>query len=433
MTKLFIHGWRSICLILLFWGCSGCVSLDGIPPTRVPAEFLALSRDQMQKTTLTRLRQDVPPEYLLAPEDTVGVYIQDVIGKDEADVPVNSSKDDRRPPTVGYPFTVSQEGTIRLPLVRPVFVQGLTLDQAAERIRDTYLKAQILKEDKDRILISLLRPRTYRVMVVRQEEGFASVQTQRGTFVSSAAGKTSRGYLVDLEAFENDVLHALTATGGLPGEDSRNEVVIYRGMFKDGEERDELVNQINRGTDVCSLRPDIPEDPHIVRIPLRFDPRTPPKFNQDDIILRTGDIVSIEARDTEVFYTGGVLPGQQLPLPRDYDLDIIDAIALAGGSVGGPGTGIGNLGRGGQLQAIRSINVGVAPSLCYVIRKTPAGGQIPIRVNLKKALVDPNERLLIKSGDFLVLQFTFTEELENAVLGVLSINEALNFTQIKTF
>src|SRR5262249_60035794 len=41
------------------------------------------------------------------------------------------------------------------------------------------------------------------------------------------------GAVVDLPAYENDVLNALTRTGGLPGLDAMNEVVIQRGSFRD--------------------------------------------------------------------------------------------------------------------------------------------------------------------------------------------------------
>ena len=46
----------------------------------------------------------------------------------------------------------------------------------------------------------------------------------------------------------------------------------------------------------------------VVRIPLRLPPDEPPPFRPEDVVLQTGDIVFIEARDTEVFYTGGLLP-----------------------------------------------------------------------------------------------------------------------------
>jgi len=45
-----------------------------------------------------------------------------------------------------------------------------------------------------------------------------------------------------------------------------------------------------------------------------------------------------------------------------------------------------------------------SPSLCTVLRKVSPTQQVPIRVDLNRAFIDPRERLLILPGDILVLQ-----------------------------
>ena len=55
--------------------------------------------------------------------------------------------------------------------------------------------------------------------------------------------------------------------------------------------------------------------------------RTP--VDDGAILLHDGDIVFIESRETEVFYTGGLLGGNQFALPRDYDIDVVRAICAA--------------------------------------------------------------------------------------------------------
>src|SRR5262249_13313037 len=45
-----------------------------------------------------------------------------------------------------------------------------------------------------------------------------------------------------------------------------------------------------------------------------------------------------------------------------------------------------------------------SPSLLVVVRRTPGGGQVPIVVDLRCALRDPHERLLVQAGDVLILQ-----------------------------
>ncbi len=124
-------------------------------------------------------------------------------------------------------------------------------------------------------------------------------------------------------------------------------------------------------------------------------------------MLQSGDIVFIEARDTELFYTGGLLPPRQFVVPRDYDLDVVQAVALAQGPLVNGGQNQNNL--TGQI-----IQPGIgfpSPSLVTVLRQTADGGQIPIRVSLNKALRDPRDRVLIQPGDIVILQETVGEAL----------------------
>src|SRR5262249_43021412 len=128
---------------------------------------------------------------------------------------------------------------------------------------------------------------------------------------------------------------ALTRTGGMPGLDAMNEVIIQRGSAQDRGNSGPFVPP-----DVCPACPPAPppgadttmnSGGQLIRIPLRLRPDEPLPFKPEDVILQKGDIVFIEARDTEVYYTGGLLFPRQFVLPRDYDLRVVDAVALAGG------------------------------------------------------------------------------------------------------
>src|SRR5690606_22986490 len=116
--------------------------------------------------------------------------------------------------------------------------------------------------------------------------------------------------------------------------------------------------------------------PNVTRIPLRYNPANPPTFSQQDVILGEGDIVIIRSRDKETFYTAGLLGGGEFPLPRDKDLDIIGAIAIAGGPLGSGGTGIaaiggqqGGMAGGGGGRGGSSTNC--QPSEAIIIRELP--------------------------------------------------------------
>jgi hypothetical protein len=138
-----------------------------------------------------------------------------------------------------------------------------------------------------------------------------------------------------------------------------------------------------------------------------------PTFRPEDIILNEGDLVLIESRETEVFYTGGLLGGGQFPLPRDYDLDVLGAMSLAGAGIAGSSAG----GGGGGLGISASSVGGVPPGNLFILRKTPCNGQITIAVDLARAARDPSARPLVQPGDILILQYKVGEELLNFGLG----------------
>ncbi len=87
-------------------------------------------------------------------------------------------------------------------------------------------------------------------------------------------------------------------------------------------------------------------------------------------------------------------------MPRDSDLDVVQAILRIGGSIDSGDLSTANI--AGTL-----INPGIgfpSATLVSIIRPTPDGGQVNIRVDLDRALIDPRERILIKPKDLLVLQ-----------------------------
>jgi hypothetical protein len=156
-----------------------------------------------------------------------------------------------------------------------------------------------------------------------------------------------------------------------------------------------------------------------IRIPLRVRPGEEVNIRPQDVILKNGDIVYVRARRGEVFYTGGLLPVRMFPLPRERDLDVVEAVALVGGPFINGGFNSNNL--TGSL-----INGGMgfpSPSLVTILRRTHGGSQIPIRVSLNRALRDPRERILIQAGDIVLLQ----ETVEEAITRYIQTNLRFNF------
>jgi protein involved in polysaccharide export with SLBB domain len=316
--------------------------------------------------------------YRLDKGDVLGIYIEGLLGERGQPIPIRSPETGSATPALGYPVPVQEDGTIALPFAEPIEVRGLTVDEARERIRESVTEKQkLVPKETARVFVTLMKRRRYHVVVVRQDtSGVAFDQTG---FLG--AGKRGSGYPIDLEAGENDVLNALAKTGGLPGLDANNEIIIQRSL----KTRDD------RG---------IPEI-DLIRIPLRIRRGETPSFRPEDIVLNDGDIVFIESRETEVYYTAGLMPAGEHVLPRDYDLDVVEAVLrIRGGLVNG---GINQQSQFAfQLQAQ---GIGFpSPSLLTVLRKTSDGRQLRIRVDLARALRDPRERILVQPGDILVLQ-----------------------------
>ncbi|MEO1970440.1 MAG: polysaccharide biosynthesis/export family protein, partial [Pirellulaceae bacterium] len=330
-------------------GCTSMLSpISGIPSHRVPKQILAKPRNNMVPIDISRLRQAPPRNYLLDAGDILGIYIEGVLGNFDQLPPVHFPEPNSDlQPALGFPVPVREDGTISLPLVPPIQVRGLTLNQTLELIRHNYTNLRvILQPGKDRIIVTLMRERTYRVVVMRQD-GVNGNGAPAGLNSALSMSQASRGQVVNLSAYKNDVLHALAMTGGLPGNDVKNEIKILRGRLLDYRKRDAFIRefyQTNCDQGPCLCAPPLPEDPAIIRIPLRLPPGHVPQFRPEDIVLEEGDIILIENREREVFYTGGLLGSGEHQLPRDYDLDALTALSLVGPGIGGGQAG----GQGGQ-------------------------------------------------------------------------------------
>ncbi len=394
-------------LVAVLLGSSGCAAFtnpvaDGIRVRHLPPELLASSKDGEQTIPLNLLRQPPARTYRLAAGDVLGVYIETILGDKAQPFPLHVGppiqvRDQRRlPPASGYPVTVQEDGSIALPSVTPLAVAGLSLNEARDAIRNLYLAKKLIQPENDRIFVTLLQGRQYQVVVMRQETGAFTV----GPYGPIASSKRGTGSVVDLPAYENDVLHALALTGGLPGLDAYNEIIIQRDGFHDAGDRDAVLKHLEGAPVGCNPFKTVGASGEIVRIPLRLPSGERLAVRPDDITLHTGDVVFLEARDDRWFYTGGLLPTGKFELPRDRNLDVIEAVAEVRGPLINGAFGGSNL--SGDL-----VKPGIgnpSPTSLVVVRRTPGGGQVPIRVDLGRALRDPQERILVQAGDVLILQ-----------------------------
>jgi len=412
---------------MLSAGCSTITQpISGIPARRIPPQFLAQSKNNLVPLDPARLSQEPPRDYLLDDGDILGIYIEGILpfvppDRPPEPPPVNfPDATSQLDPSLGFPIAVINDGTIQLPNLEPIKVRGLTIDQTRDLIRKYYLDSEILRESSRlQPIVTLMKERTYNVIVIRQDMGAGASGGGGGAGQAGftrATDYSATGRMLKLKAYQNDVLNALMESGGLPGVNAKNEVKILRASRADQRRRDEFVQQFYQqyycNPDPCGCPPPLPEDPSILKIPLRLPPGTIPEFGPENVVLEDGDIVYIESRDAEVFYTGGLLPGGEFKIPRDYDLDVLTAMALSGGGISRQQNG-----GGGGMGGIGGMVGQVPPGMLYVLRKTPCNGQITIAVDLAKANVDPRERILVQPGDILVLRFKPSEEILNFSLG----------------
>jgi len=480
----------------------------------MPCEFTSPDRSIRRTIDLSVLRQDPPREHLVDGGDILGIYIEGALGNAETPPPVYVPTDPNTDPSVGYPIRVDMDGTISLPMLEPLPVRGLTITQVRQVIRDAYTHGDqaVLQPKRDHIHVTLQKPRSHRVIVIREESGNEQGNRGPANAVNFEIDKRGTGRVVHLPAHQNDVLNALTLTGGLPGLDADNVIYIIRGqqtqpkpeirMFEpqaaygvrsrqqtlatasristevpgDGVklalapripghasshrghsvtpvvwERytstapttpDELQLQQNLQTQYGEiLNPSGPQevvqfgnasvppipDPqiqnqsedlayqndelvswaqpeNIIRIPLKAYPGEQRTFQPEDIILYDGDIELVENRVTEFFYTAGLLGGGQLALPRDYDIGIMDAIALA--ETQNRRT-LSTTAIGGASVLNQDVTVGA--SRVIIQRKMPGGSILPVEINLYDVMKNPGEQILIRPEDRIILRYTRTE------------------------
>jgi protein involved in polysaccharide export with SLBB domain len=436
-TSMFLqasHAWMACAVLAFVSGLTGCTSLtmpiSGIPARRLPPQFYAEPKSNLIPIDVSRLGQEPPRQYLLDKGDIMGVYIEGILPPsvpDQAPLPppVNFPQEDSLlPPSLGYPIAVQDDGTISLPLVKPLNVRGMTVEQVREMIRNAYVDGQILVENEGRVVtpvVTIIQERTVNIVVIRQDLGAYQGPGSQGALATRylrGGDQSASGNLIKLRAYQNDVLHAMMATGGLPGLNAKNEVKILRSSRENQKARDEFIRNFYAqyyacNPDPCGCPPPMPPDPFVIRIPLRMPAGVPPAFRPEDILLEEGDVVYIESRDAEVFYTGGLLPGGEFPIPRDYDLDVLGAMAIAGTGVGAQRGSL----FGGGIGGIAGSIGGVSPGRVYIVRRLPCNGQVTIEVDIAKAVNDPRERPLIQPGDTLLLQYKPEEELLNFGLG----------------
>ncbi len=395
-------------------------------------------RSSMEQINMVKLRMDRPPVELLGPGDVLGIYISTVTGSEDVPPPVyNVDGKTDEDPASGYPYPVRSDGTLSLPLLaEPIYVEGMSLIEAENAIRTAYTIKKRLLGSEAKISVTLIKKRTINVCVIREDlnlgidpvrsSSTTQLTAQKGTG-ETYFGSVGRGSAVSLSlpVYKNDILEALPRSGGTPRLNAKNELIILRKTSSDGVNIDEgdylpkdseaFARSVSDRYNETGSLDSFGSDMGIIRIPLRVLPcEEPPRLTSDDVTLRDGDVLYIQSREAEVYYTGGMLKGGVHAIPRDYDLDVLSAIAAAGGGVGAGVGGTDNT-NGGRSNFL------LAPSRILIIRNHN-GRQVAISLKKNDALRDPSSRIYVEPNDVILVEYTNFETLFNVVFSTIRVN-----------
>lgn len=98
---------------------------------------------------------------LIQPGDVLAVHVPQILPSGDADPPVIQAGNS--PPVNGYPVSVSESGTINLPLIDEVDTTGMDLDKLSKQLRKMYTENDIIREryTKDITVAFLMRAGRY--------------------------------------------------------------------------------------------------------------------------------------------------------------------------------------------------------------------------------------------------------------------------------
>lgn len=357
-------------------GCYAPFRSPAIPAHCLSDSYRTPIRSFASKLNLASLSVPVEADYFLGPNDIIEVVVAGLS---------NPGSEERVRPILA---TIMSDGKIRLPLVGEVEVGGKNLSQAQKAIDDAYLEGEILTNPKTSV--SLSEPATFSIPII---------------------GEVNAPGVHSLRANSNDVPHALALAGGL-SEYSAEVIEVHRRLTTEdltetpfaGAADGELI-PLPSPVQGLSGEP-LESQPNIVlKIPLRGGTPMIVDDNQstlqeylslDDVRLRPGDVIVVPRLPDEVFFVVGQLNdnnalnfrvsnldrrlGNAFLLPKDRDVDVVTAVAMAG-----------------YIDPIDS------PTTVTVHRSIPGQPPMLIHVDLIAARYQWNENVYVQPGDIIYL------------------------------
>lgn len=108
-------------------------------------------------TALNNNNQTKSQNYRIRPGDVLGIFIPNVLGDAGEAPPVHRDVTGQRPPAMGYPIAVREDGRVSLPLIPAQDVAGQSLPEIETLLRKAYTEDVDILKDRAVILVSVIR------------------------------------------------------------------------------------------------------------------------------------------------------------------------------------------------------------------------------------------------------------------------------------
>ncbi len=383
--------------ILSLSGCFAPLHSPGIPAAELPDTFRYPVRESRPQLNLGSLVVPPPNEYLLGSGDVLEVIIPDLFGESIF-----------RPIRV----PVQKNGSIQLPRVGVISVGGESLQTAQVKINRALANGILVNPTAS---VTLLEKGTVNVLVL---------------------GEVDTPGIHALTRYENDIAHAIAAAGGFT-ENAGDAIELHRHQptFSAESITSPSLSQ-NRQTAINNKQLILPigwegNYGHSINAPMSVPQPLPPAqvappqlasspdeyhtalplgpslriplrghdiehLGSQQVILNAGDVIVVPPAKQEVFYVVGKLStenrtrfsldnknreiGNGFLLPKDRDIDVVTAVAMAG-----------------YIDPIDS------PTTVTVHRIQPNGDPLLVRVDLISARYNKQETILVQPGDIIYL------------------------------
>jgi len=338
---------RQTCALVLICAIAGCRS-SYYTARSLPVGLQAPSHPVSTALNLERMGAEGAGTSQIGPGDLVSLTI------------VSGSEDERVTP---LPARVAENGKIVVPLIGSVNVGGMEPIAAEQQISAAAIERGIYRQPSVTVTI-----------------------TQKATNKITVLGAVAKPGVVELPRGSCDIASALAAAGGLSLTAGTQVEVLHRGQSSlSAKTANQPALETTSGVTLASFEEPAAGADAAPSAMTRIDlSETGSSSLRSQLADR--DVVNVLPLEKRYIHvTGLVKKPDQFELTRDKDIRVLDAVAMAGGTIN---------------------------SFCdkvYVIRQRPNMGEAAIvKVSISKAKHDGEENLRLAEGDLVSVEETMS-------------------------